>query len=263
MSRLVHHVPDRSWFIRLMICLAFIVATTVSGCAPSADQKPTQSTGSKKVPRLAPEPAPQKDQWPPERIAKDPEGYCAFAGEQLDSQLRSLGDRRGELVAKRESLKSQKESFDENIAEITNLFGRARKAYGKAEDEDRWPVKFAGQSFSREKLKSLLVTTTRYIDARKPLAQQYGSTLQKIEDQLRRLNAQVERMRQQQEKLSLDLERIKISKQGDALGDLNQTAFDIAAITENLGREEGGNSLSLDDLLRDDGSTMTEESFLK
>ena len=108
MSRLVHHVPDRSWFIRLMICLAFIVATTVSGCAPSADQKPTQSTGSKKVPRLAPEPAPQKDQWPPERIAKDPEGYCAFAGEQLDSQLRSLGDRRGELVAKRESLKSQK-----------------------------------------------------------------------------------------------------------------------------------------------------------
>ena len=263
MSRLVHHVPDCSWFIRLTICLPFIVGMTVSGCDPSPDQRPTQRTGSKTVPRPAPEPALQKDQWPPERIAKDPVGYCAFAGEQLDSQLRSLGDRRGELVAKRESLKSQKESFDENIAEITNLFGRAKKAYGKAEDEDRWPVKFAGQSFSREKLKSLLVTTTRYVDARKPLAQQYGSTLQKIEDQLRRIDTQVERMRQQQEKLSLDLERIKISKQGDALGDLNQTAFDIAAITENLGREEGGNSLSLDDLLRDDGSTMTEESFLK
>lgn len=247
------------------MCLAVIGGTAVSGCAPSADQKPTQSTGSKKVPRpaQAPEPAPQKDQWPPERIAKDPEGYCAFAGEQLDSQLRSLGDRRGELVAKRESLKSQKGSFDDNIAEITNLFGRAKKAYGKAEDEDRWPAKFAGQSFSKEKLKSLLMTTTRYIDARKPLAQQYGSTLQKIEDQLRRIDTQVERMRQQQEKLSLDLERIKISKQGDALGDLNQTAFDIAAITENLGREEGSNSLSLDDLLRDDSSTMTEESFLK
>ena len=263
MSRVVHHIPDCSPFVRLMICLAVISGTSVSGCAPSANQAPTPGNGSKNVPKPSLDPSPQRDHWPPERIAKDPEGYCAFAGEQLDSQLMSLGDRRRELLGKQESLKSQKESFDENIAEITNLFGRAKKAYGKAEDEDRWPVKFAGQAFSREKLKSLLVTTTRYIDARKPLAQQYGSTLQKIEDQLRRLNAQVERMRQQQEKLSLDLERIKISKQGDALGDLNQTAFDIAAITENLGREEGGNSLSLDDLLRDDCSTMTEESFLK
>lgn len=249
-----------------MMCLSAIGGLLPVGCAPSATPKPRPGPSAIEpnggMPK-SPEPAPHKEQWPPERIAKDPEGYCAFAGAQLASQLQSVDDRRRELVSKRESLKSQKESFDENIAEIANLFDRAKKAYGKAEDEDRWPVKFAGQSFSKEKLKSLLLTTTRYIDARKPLAQQYSSTLQKIEDQLRRLDSQVERMQQQQEKLALDLERIKISKQSDALGDLNQTAFDIAAITETLGREEGSNSLSLDDLLRDDGSTMTEESFLK
>lgn len=205
---------------------------------------------------------PKSEEWSPERISKDPEGYCVYAKGLLADQLKTAEEKRSGAIEKRTGVAAQRDGFEANLEDVTNLLKRSRRAYEKATDEGRWPAKFSGRSYNEQELKKLIVSTARYVEARKPLKDQYAATLRKLDKQVDEVNQYIEKLRDQQDRLSLDLDRIKLAKEGDALADLNKTAFDIAAITENLLKDDSG-GVDIEELMKADAEKLHEEDFLK
>lgn len=200
--------------------------------------------------------------WSPERISKDPEGYCVYAKGLLADQLKTAEEKRAGAIEKRTGVAAQRDGFEANLEDVSNLLKRSRKAYEKATDEGRWPAKFSGRSYTEQEIKKLIVSTARYVEARKPLKEQYAATLRKLDKQVEEVNQYIEKLRDQQDRLSLDLDRIKLAKEGDALTELNKTAYDIAAITENLVNDDPG-GVDLDELMKAESEKLQEEDFLK
>jgi hypothetical protein len=229
------------------------------GCGPAGDVS-TQSPGQNSVERAEP-----PNPWPPEKIAENPQGFCVWAGQQLIEQLALLEGNRTELSGKLELLATRKKDFVANLEEIRNLANRARTALRRAEDEERWPVKFAGQSFSREKLESLIAVTSRYVEQRTPLAEDYSRAAQRLNIEIRKIDERVVEVKRQMEVVALDLERIKLSSELDGLPQLDSSSLNIAAVTSSLARptEDDAIRLEIDELTTSTNPSMTLESFLK
>lgn len=246
----------RLWSLVALVAGAMLVA----GCEQPKQVKKPKSGVEK--PGDVDQAKPKSEEWSPERISKDPEGYCVYAKGLLADQLKTAEDKRSGAIEKRSGVAAQRDGFEANLEDVTNLLKRSRKAYEKATDEGRWPARFSGRSYTEQELKKLIVSTARYVDARKPLKDQYAATLRKLDKQVEEINQYIEKLRDQQDRLSLDLDRIKLAKEGDALADLNKTAFDIAAITENLLKDDSG-GVDLEELIKADSEKLQEEDFLK
>jgi len=244
--------------------IPFVIAGFILGigCIPNAQPSPKPQV-QKPIP-VAPQAEPANP-WPAERISADPQGFCSWADQQLQEQLNLLRGNRTKLSEKLEQLNTKKRSFIENLQEIRNLSTRAITALRKAEDEDRWPVKFAGKSFSREKLEALVAVTTKYVEQRKPLEDDYLRAAQRLGLEIRKVDEQIAEVTRQTEIVALDFERIKLSNELDGLPQLDSSKLNITAITRSLARPDAAESLALEieDLTTGSAPAMTLDSFLK
>lgn len=205
---------------------------------------------------------PEKEEaWSPERIAKDPDGYCVYARELLAAQLKSTKDREEEAVEKFVELVAKKEEFDSNLEDVSNLLKRARRAYEKALDESQWPAKFSGRSFAESDLKKLIVSTARYVEARTRLKDQYSDSLKKLDDRVAKLRQSVDQLKDQEERLDLEHERLKLAKEDIDDKDLSQLAFDIAGTMENL-LQEDADGIGVEELTKMNREKQEEKDFL-
>jgi len=245
------------------LCSLVVIAAgalLVAGCEPQRPSKSEGTIGKALQPSIASTPA-KTDEWTPERISKDPEGYCKHAEGLLASQLRTAEEKKAAAIEKLKDVTAQRDDFEANMEDVSNLLKRSRKAYEKANDEARWPAKFSGRAYSESELKKLIVSSDRYVEARRPLKKQYVATLSKLEKQVDVVDQYIEKLRDQQDRLSLDIDRIALAREGEALTELNQTAFDIAAITENLANEDS-ERVDLDELMKADSEKLQEDDFL-
>lgn len=247
------------WILPLLI--ASCVVMSVCGCdtrkpAPPPPQRvdPGPQGGG-----LPPE---KGEAWSPERIAKDPDGYCVYARELLASQLKSIREREAEAVEKQAELVARKADFDSNLDDVSNLLKRARRAYEKASDESQWPAKFSGRSFAESDLKKLIVSTARYVEARSRLKDQYSASLKKLDDRVAKLRQSVDQLKDQEERLGLEHERLKLAKDDIDDKDLSQLAFDIAGTMENL-LQEDSDGIGLDELIKINREKQEEKDFLE
>lgn len=241
----------------ILLFVSSCIAMSASSC--DTPKPPPQKMGPK--PPAVVLLTEKEEAWSPERIAKDPDGYCVYARGLLAAQLKSTKDREAEAVERYEELVSKKEEFDSNLEDVSNLLKRARRAYEKSLDEFQWPAKFSGRSFAELDLKKLIVSTARYVEARTRLKDQYSASLKKLDDRVAKLRQSVDQLKDQEERLDLEHERLKLAKEDIDDKDLSQLAFDIAGTMENL-LQEDADGIGLDELIKINREKQEEKDFL-
>lgn len=195
-----------------------------SGCG-----KPLLKTPAPPAP-----PAESDAAWTPERIAANPDGYLQYADNRIRQQVAGRQQRLAELDRRRAEIDRKSSDLLQRVADAQNIQTRLAAAMQRAEDEDRWPLKFAGHTFSREKATAVLAATAAYQKEREPLAGAYRDALQKIESAQRSLRTDLAGLAQMREKLALDLERVRLNQGLAELSELRQTEAKLANFSATL-----------------------------
>ncbi|GIW77801.1 MAG: hypothetical protein KatS3mg104_2864 [Phycisphaerae bacterium] len=107
-------------------------------------------------------------EWSPERIASDPEGYLVYSSQQVQQQIKAREKRLEQLSQRRAELSRKRDELLGKMSEVANFRRRLDSAYQRALDEDRWPVRLAGRTFDRERVKVILSETQPWLNDREP-----------------------------------------------------------------------------------------------
>lgn len=208
----------RSAQLILMSILA-AVAVAGDGCDRPSSSGKTTSKGN----------APKKE-WTAEEIAHDPQGYLLWSDKQVaeqiaqrESKLTALAERRGQFEEKQRILA-------ENISAIENVRVRLATAYQQAEDEDRWPIPFAGRKIERQKAIALLQQTKDYVEERKPLQTTYAQMFEKLDAMKGSLEKDVADLKRLRDKLALDLETVRLDQSKAEVDKLRKTETQLASM---------------------------------
>lgn len=172
--------------------------------------------------------------WTPERIAANPDGYLQYADNRIRQQVAGREQRLAQLDQRRAEIEKKSADLLQRVSDAQNIQSRLGAAVQRAEDEDRWPVKFAGRTFTREKAASVITATASYQKEREPLAAAYRDALVKIEGVQRTLRADLAGLAQMREKLALDLERVRLNQGIAELTELRQTEAKLANFSATL-----------------------------
>lgn len=181
-----------------------------------------------------PPPVPQKKEWTPEDIAKDPQGYLVWSQQQVAEQIKGREQRLAQLSAKRADFVKKQSTLMTQITDAENFHNRLKTALQRAEDEDRWPVRMAGNTYDKAKAQELIELTRDWVEDRRPLADAYNTSLAKMDAAANVLKSDIQKLRQLNEKLALDLERVKINDSLADLDKLRQTESQLASMSQTL-----------------------------
>jgi chromosome segregation ATPase len=192
------------------------------------------AAGCGKPPPAPPPPPPEPAAWTPERIAADPAGYLRHADEQIRAQMALRTQRLDDLAARRTDLDSRGRQLTDSVKDARNLHDRMATAIRRADDENRWPLKLAGRSFTREKAEAVLASTQRYVDDRGPLAAAYEDGMKRLADTENALRGDLARLERLREKMALDGERIRLNQGMAEIADLRKTEAELAAFSKAL-----------------------------
>ena len=124
-----------------------------------------------------PLPADSDAAWSPERIAADPDGYLQYADARISKQVTGREERLAQLEQRRAEIEKKSDGILQQVADAKNIHTRLSAAIQRAQDEDRWPLKFAGRTFTQEKALAVLEATASYQKEREPLAAAYREAL--------------------------------------------------------------------------------------
>jgi hypothetical protein len=185
-------------------------------------------------PAAATSPAQGDAAWTPDRIAADPDGYLQYADTRIREQVAGREQRLALLAQRRAEIEKKSNDLLHRVADAKNISDRLAVALQRADDEDRWPMKFAGRTFSREKAASVQAAVVAYQKEREPLAAAYRDALRKVEANERALRSDLVGLGQMREKLSLDLERMRLNKGMAELAELRQTEAKLANFSATL-----------------------------
>lgn len=181
-----------------------------------------------------PPPAEGDAAWTPERIAENPDGYLQYADARIREQVAGREQRLAQLDQRRADIDRKSADLLQRVADAQNIHSRLAAAILRAEDEDRWPIKFAGRTFSRDKASAVLAATASYQKEREPLAGAYRDALGKVEGAQRSMRADLAGLAQMREKLALDLERVRLNQGMAELAELRQTEARLANFSAAL-----------------------------
>ncbi|MBM4016227.1 MAG: hypothetical protein FJ293_14855 [Planctomycetes bacterium] len=215
---------------------ALLAAATCFALARCGDSGDGGRGGGPAGGRAAPSPAKAaKASWTPDEMAADPEGYLLWADQNLERQIATRRERISAVAARRGDLEGRRAGFGTNLDELRNVETRLAAALRKAEDEDRFPFKMAGHTFTREKAQSVLTELARLLADRGPLAQTYAEGIAKLAAIESSLTADIERLRALRDKLAIDLEQVRVSHGVAELEKLRSTESEIAHYAKILG----------------------------
>ncbi len=198
------------WVVLLLPCCV--------GCKPQAPSAP---------------PAPRS--WTSDQIAADPVGYLEDQDRQVELQIQERRNRLEQVSLRRAQIAEKRQRLAENMSQIRNVHDRLAAAVRRADDEDRWPARMGGRSFTREKARAILTATEQYLQDREPLARAYDETLDKLarmESQMMRESQDLARLR---ERIALDIERIRLNQGIAELGELRKAETELASFSKMLG----------------------------
>ena len=192
------------------------------------------SLKAKAKPKADPTPAERDAAWTPERIAASPDDYLQYADARIRGQVAGREKRLAQLQERRAEIDGKSSELLQRVADARNIHDRLAAAIQRAEDEDHWPIKFAGHTFARDKASAVLAATASYQKEREPLATAYRDALKKIDGAQQALRADLAGLGQMREKLALDLERVRLNKGMAELAELRQTEAKLANFTATL-----------------------------
>lgn len=173
-------------------------------------------------------------EWSAERIASDPQGYLVYSSQQVQQQIKAREKRLQQLSERRAELSQKRDELIGKMEEVANFRRRLESAYQRALDEDRWPVRMAGRTFDRERVKIILAETQQWLDDRKPLADAYSAAFRKIDETQQALRNDIRSLNQLGERIALDIERVKINQGNAELDQLRKNESQLASLSQTL-----------------------------
>ncbi len=181
-----------------------------------------------------PPPTPVAIPWTPERISADPEGYLRHALDRIGEQIRIREAKREELRVRRGEVEQRSGGLVLRMDEIGNLRRRLAAAVDRAEDEDRWPLRFAGRELSREQAASVQAAAEQFLSSRRDLAAAYRDAVARLEQLERSVLRDIDGLGRLREKVALDLERVRLNQGIAELARLRQTEENLARFTTDV-----------------------------
>lgn len=190
-------------------------------------------TVSEPVPDAA---EPEKTAWTAEQIAADPEGYMQWADARVQAQLDDRQRRLAALADRIAQIERRQNEFMQKLRDVENVHDRFTTAVRRAEDEDRWPIRIAGQSFDQARARAIIDQAQRYLTDHQPLAEAYANALAKLHLAHSEQYRDIEQLQRLRQKLALDLERVRLNQGIEELNRLRQTEQEIAGFAGALGQ---------------------------
>lgn len=204
--------------VRRVIVYVGAAALIAAGCGRVRPQLPTRPPAAK------PAPAETAQSWTPERITRDPAGYLKFADAEVVRQIAEREARIGRIESSRKTVGERADQLRQDVRDAASVEKRLRAAAARADEDDAWPITFAGRKLERAKAASIVEASRRFVESRTPLARDYEQALAKIDGAEQALRSDIAELGRLREKLALDLERVR----------LNQGIAEVAELRKNV-----------------------------
>lgn len=209
-------------------------------------------------------PAPVPDRtWTAEEITQDPSGYLKWADQKVAGQIADRENRLKRINARLSEIEIKRKDFDQNLKDVENLNRRMQQAVQRADDEDRWPVVVGGQSFDAARARVVTEQTARYVEDRRPMANEYRQASERLDGAALALRKDQEQLRRLREKIALDLERIRVSQGVEELSDLRRTEGEIASFAQALRQMADESLVTVPVVTAEDKARMEVDRFLR
>jgi hypothetical protein len=150
--------------------------------------------------------------WTPERITRDPDGYLRYADAEVVRQVAEREARIAKIEASRQTVSERAERLRQDIRDAANIQKRLQAASARADEDDGWPISFAGRKLDRAKAASIAEASQRFVQSRTPLAREYEQALAKIDGAEQSLRSDIAELGRLREKLALDQERVRLNR---------------------------------------------------
>jgi hypothetical protein len=204
---------------------------------------------------------PAEKTWGPDEMAKDPEGYLAWADKKIQGQVEQREQMLATIATRRTAVKARQQEKGADLQEWEDFLKRLETAVRRAQDEDRWPVQVGGRRFEKERALQLLQEVPAQVEKRRPLAEEYAKLLQQMDLRERALQDELERLKTLRERIALDVERVRLGRGAEELKDLGKSAEEIEHFAKILGsmndipdevpaEKRGSTLVSLESLLK-------------
>ncbi len=203
-------------------------ALLAAGCGRLAPQPAT------KKPEGSPPPVETAQAWTPERITRDPAGYLAFADGEI---VRQIGEREGrirKIEASRQAVGEKADRLRQDIRDAANIQKRLQQAVARADDDEAWPITFAGRKLERAKAVSIAEASERFVKSRTPLSADYGQALGKIDAAEQALRSDIAELSRLREKLALDMERVRLNQGIAEVAELRKSSDALSGFATSL-----------------------------
>jgi hypothetical protein len=87
-----------------------------------------------------------------------------------------------------------------------------KQANDQANDNDDWPIRLGGKSFTAEKADEIIRSTQQYIDEQSPMAARYDQFLDKVNGAIDSTQKDISNLKNLREKIAMDMEQLKINQ---------------------------------------------------
>ena len=202
-----------------ILCMLLAAAVIAGGCDRG------------KKPQTPPAPPPRTE-WTAEQIAGDPAGYLRWSDQQIVSQIAVIERKLQDVAGRRGELESKRKTLQDNVSDVQNINRRLTEAYQRADDEDRWPMRFADRTFTRQKATEIIEQTRKYVEDRRPLEQTYQQLFDRMDAMTGNLRGEIAKLKTLRDKLALDLEEVRLNQGMADMQKLNQTASQLGAMSK-------------------------------
>ena len=207
------------------------VLVAVLFCLGGCDRKTSPQSAASPEPLLR---HTTLDEWTHQEISEFPEEYLLFAARQVEAQI-VRGNEDIETIERRyRELDGKSSELMRKVEEAEVVRKRLATAIRRAEDEERWPLVFAGRTFNRETATALLASVEAFSKRREPLAASYREALQRLLSTRRLLENDCAALSATREQIAIDLEHVQLNRGLDKNNELRRTVEKIASISKKL-----------------------------
>jgi hypothetical protein len=190
--------------------------------------------------RIAPQPpkaTPPLDTaqaWTPEQISKDPAGYLKFADAEIVRQRSEREARIEKIEASSKMIAERSEKLRQDIRDASNIQKRLQAAITRADEDEAWPITFAGRKLDRAKAVAIADASQRFVKSRASLASDYEQALLKIDSMEQSMRSDLVELSRLREKLALDMERVRLNQGISEVAELRKSVDALSGFATSL-----------------------------
>jgi len=212
---------------RRVIPVLLAVSLGAAGCGRLSPQPKDNEPAAAKAPTAA-------TAWTPERITQDPGGYLTYADAEIVRQIGEREARIGKIEGSRRVIGERADKLRQDLRDAANIQKRLQAAVTRADEDDAWPITFAGRKFERAKAVSTAEASQRFVQSRSPLASEYEQALAKIDATEQALRSDISELGRLREKLALDQERVRLNQGIAEVAELRKSVEALSGFATSL-----------------------------